>query len=689
MNPLCSNDANGTATINVSNAIGAVSYTWLPTGPPTQTAQTATGLSSGVYTVMVKDNNLCEASQTFTLTNPTTITVNTSINPASCTNSNGGITLNPTGGTPGTPTPYTYTWTGVVSSSSVVTGLFAGIYTVQVADGVGCSTTAVIVLSNANGPNVMPVTSTSIVCNAQCTGAASVDLGGIIGGTSPYTASWIAPAPSTVNPLSNLCAGTYTAQINDFGGCITFTNVTIAEPPPIVLSPSIGLPLCPGVCDGTVALNTSGGNAPYSYTWSPTSLNTPTLAGLCAGDYTVTIEYNSVCLTTSVISVPDQSSITIVPTVTNNICFGTCNAVANVSVSGGTSPYNVSWSNSQTGSPITGLCNGDYTVSVTDNNGCNNTATTTVTSGPQMTSTTSVVSPSCGLCDGTASVTVTGGTSPLTYNWSNSATTPSLSNMCAGVYQVVVTDALLCSQTHTVVINNSNGITGENIAIQEIPCSGSCTGAATVTAIGGNSPITYNWLSPAVNSSVISNLCPGTYYMQMTDAQSCIRIASITINPLVTLTVSPFVQLPACNSSDGSIILLVAGGTPSYTITWNPPAGNTNSITGINSGVYSYTVTESSTNSCSVSQVINMSNSTGPELASEQKNINCFDACTGSITVIATSSSTPLTYSWSNGATTPSLTNLCAGVITVTVTDVNGCKPFVLIPLPTIHVYDW
>lgn len=674
INPLCFNDANGTATVNVSNAIGAISYTWLPTGPPTQTTQTATGLASGVYTVMVKDNNLCEASQTFTLTNPTTITVNTSINPASCTNSNGGITLNPSGGTPGSPTPYTYTWTGVVSSSSVVTGLFAGIYTVQVADGVGCSTTAIIVLSNANGPNVMPITSTSIVCNAQCTGAASVDIGGIIGGTSPYTASWIAPAPSTVNPLTNLCAGTYTAQINDFGGCITFTNVTIAEPPPIILAPSIGLPLCPGICDGTVALNTSGGNAPYSYTWSPISSNSSTLAGLCAGDYTVTVEYNTVCLTTSVISIPDQSSITIVPTVTNNLCFGTCNAIANVSVSGGTSPYNISWSNSQTGPLITGLCNGDYTVSVTDNNGCNNTASTSVTSGPQMTSTTSVVSPSCGLCDGTASVTVTGGTSPLTYHWSNSATTPSLSNMCAGIYQVVVTDALSCSQTHTVVINNSNGITGENIAIQEIPCSGSCTGAATVTAIGGNSPITYNWLSPAVNNSVISNLCPGTYYMQMTDAQSCIRIASITINPLVTLTVSPFVQLPACNSSDGSIILLVAGGTPSYTITWNPPAGNTSSITGINSGVYSYTVTESSTNSCSVSQVINMSNSTGPELASEQRNIDCFDACTGSITVIATSSSTPLSYNWSNGATTPSLTNLCAGVITLTVTDVNGCK---------------
>lgn len=676
-NPLCNGNSNGFAVVNFTNAIGATSYTWLPTGPPTQTTQTATNLSPGNYTVIVKDNNQCQTSQTFTLVDPPSFTVNTSISPATCSGSNGAITANPTGGTPGAPVAYTYSWTGVVSSSSVVSSLFAGIYTLQVTDGVGCSTTVVIPLSNANGPSIAPILTTSLTCNSQCIGTASVDTGGIIGGTGPYTASWIAPAPSTVNPLSNLCAGTYTAQILDAIGCILFASTTIAEPLPIILAPSIGLPLCPGICNGTVALNTSGGNAPYSYTWSPGGASTSTLNGLCAGDYTVIVGYNTVCSTTSVINIPDQSTLTVVTSVTNNACFGDCNAVASLSVTGGSAPYGASWNNSQTGLLVTGLCNGNYSAVITDNNGCMSNITTSITSAPQITATTSVGSPSCGLCNGTATVATQGGSAPFNFNWSTSATTQAVSNLCAGVYQVVISDALACTQTQTVIVNNSNGITGETFSLQEIPCSGLCNGAATVIAIGGTQPITYNWLNPVTAGTVISNICPGTYFVQMTDANGCIRTSSVSLNPLVTMSVSPFVKTPACGVSNGSINLVISGGTPTYAIVWNPPAGNTTSITALNTGIYSFTVTESSTHSCSLTQTITMGNTNGPIVAATQQNINCFNQCTGALTIAATSTATPLQYAWSNGQSVPTITALCKGVLTLTVTDSqtpNACK---------------
>lgn len=674
-NPLCHNNSNGFAAVSVSNAVGALNYTWVPTGPPSKTTQAVSGLASGSYTVMVKDGNNCQASQTFTLANPTSILINISMSPASCSQSNGAVTANPSGGTPGSPTAYTFTWTGVVSNASVVTGIPAGSYTVAVSDGLGCTSSTNVLLSNSSGPSTIPIVSSSIICNAQCTGAASVDVSGIVGGTSPYTISWVSPS-STLNALTNLCAGSYAAQVLDATGCLGFTNVVIAEPAPISNAPTIGYPLCRGICNGSITLNTTGGNAPYTYSWSPISSSSSVVTNLCAGDYTVAVMYNGVCTETSVISLPDQSSISIVPTVTNNTCYGTCNGAIDLAVTGGNGPYSAGWSNSQTGLSLSNLCNNTYTVIITDFNGCKDTATAAITSGPPMTSTTSIVPPSCGVCDGSASVSVSGGLPPLTYVWSNSATTPSISNLCAGIYQVVVTDAVSCSMTHTVIVNSSNGIAGENFNVQEIPCSGLCVGAITVNPIGGTAPISYNWTNtnPVGTSSVISNLCPGTYYVQMQDSAGCIRTSSVSINPLVTMTVSPFIFLPTCNNSDGSISIIISGGTPTYNIVWNPPAGLTTSLTNLNAGIYSYTVTESSTHSCAISNTINLSDSDGPTILFAQTDVNCFNQCTGSITANASGTNTPITYAWSTGVSTPTIGNLCKGVVTLTVTDAGGCK---------------
>ena len=676
-NPLCNNDVNGIATVSFTNAVGATNYNWIPTGPPTQTAQTATGLASGSYTVLVQDNNACQTSVSFSLANPSVIIPNASIGASSCSLSIGQIILNPTGGTPGNPSAYTYSWSAPISSSaSSVFSLAANLYSVQITDGNGCTTFTTLSVSDSNGPNGIPITSSSITCNSQCNGSATVDSLNITGGTAPYTFIW-SNSSSTLSVAPNLCAGIYNLQVTDVNSCVGSTTVSVIEPSPILNAPSIGLPLCVGVCDGTISLNTSGGIGAYTYSWSPGSSNSPTLANLCPGDYTVVVGYNTVCRDTSIISIPVQTSITIVPTLTNNLCFGNCNGAIDLSLNGGTSPYSVSWSNSQTSVLISGLCNGTYSASVIDANGCLSTQAATISSGAQITTSTSAFSPLCGLCNGTASVSVAGGVSPFSFNWSNAATTPSVSNLCAGVYQVLITDNNLCTQTETIVINNSNGITGETINAQQIPCSGACVGAATVTAIGGNPPIAYNWVGQASTTSTISNLCPGTYFVQMVDAQNCVRTASVNIDPLVTLSVSAFLQLPACgNNTAGVISLVISGGTPSYAITWNPPAGSSTTLTGLGAGVYSYTVTESGTNSCSISNAINFSNSNGPVISASQNNINCFGANTGSIGIIVTSTAAPLTYTWNTGANTPTLTNLNQGIITLTVTDVNSCKAF-------------
>lgn len=689
VDPLCHNELNGQASVSYSNAVGAVSYTWLPMATPVNTPQVS-GLSPGIYTVLLSDANHCQTSQTFTLMNPPVLTLTTASHPASCSQTNGSITVHPSGGTPGSPVAYTYSWTGVASSSSVVTGLGAGMYTVYVTDKNGCSARTSLQLNNSSGPNVIPVISSSVSCNAQCTGAASVDLSGVQGGIAPYTVSWQAPAPAAFNPVNNLCAGIYIARVEDANGCVGFTTVTISEPPPLQISPVISQPLCAGVCDGSILVNTSGGLGAYTYSWSPVASTSSVITNLCADDYVVTVGYNNGgCTVTTLITIADQTSITIVPTVTNNTCYGSCNAAVDIAVTGGSVPYQAGWSNGQTGFNLNNMCSGSYTVIVTDNNGCSNTITTSITSAPQLVSTAAVSSPSCGMCNGSASVSVSGGTSPFTFNWTNAATTPNVSNLCAGVYEVVVTDAQACSETHTVVVNNSSGITGETITDEQIPCSGSCVGAATVSAIGGTSPISYNWLNPAVSGSVISNLCPGTYYVQMSDGDGCVRIASVAIDPAVTLTVSPFVSLPTCGMSNGSVNVVIAGGTPAYQIVWNPPVGTTSSLTNLSSGLYSFTVTESGTHSCSVSHTIQMSNFGGPEINYAQADVVCAGDCSGAVFAGSTSTNTPLTYAWSNGLSTPDIIDLCKGVVTLTLTDVGGCstiQSFTISETPTMRL---
>ncbi|MDX2172300.1 MAG: gliding motility-associated C-terminal domain-containing protein [Bacteroidota bacterium] len=672
-NPACNGNCNGIAISIPANAQGAVNYTWTPAAP---NSATVNALCAGNYSVLVQDANGCQDQQTFTLTNPPALTVNSSVGPSSCGSPNGSITVIAVGGTPN----YTYTWgPPIVSTNSTVVGLAAGIYTVTVSDSQNCTNTLSIPLSNANGPNATPIISSSISCNGQCTGAASINIAGIVGGTPGYTVSWIAPpSASTVNPQTNLCAGSYTAQITDQLSCVLFTAVTISQPTPINILPNVGLPICNGICNGSISLNPSGGVGPYSFTWSPANPGggISTYTNACAGNYTVVIEDNNLCPSTQTLNLPAVLNMVAVINSTNNICFGNCNGISSViSLAGGTPPFSYSWNNGQSGSVANNLCNGTYSVIVTDANSCNNTFTSAITSPAQITANTTVNQPLCGICNGSSTITAVGGTAPLSYTWTNGSNSTIANGLCGGLYAVTIEDVLGCQVTQTVPVNNSTGITSEIQTLANEQCFASCNGAATVQAIGGTAPITYNWLGPIVSNSVITNLCSGTYFLQMTDALGCVRNTSVTIGAAIQLTVSPFITAPtACLLNNGSINVIVSGGFPGYTYAWLPSAATTSFINGVGAGSYTLTVTDSSPGACSQTNVFSISNITGPTVTSTLSNVNCFGACTGSINAVGTSTALPISYQWSNGATTSFVTGLCSGVITLTVTDGNLCK---------------
>jgi len=667
-NPACNGNCNGIAISTPVNNQGSVNYTWTPPAP---NSATVNALCAGNYTVLAQDANGCQDVQTFTLTNPPLINLNSSVGPSSCSFPNGSITVIAVGGTPG----YTYTWGApIVSTNSTVVGLAAGIYTVTVNDSQNCTNTLSIPLSNSNGPSAAPITSSSVNCNGQCTGAASINIVTIVGGTPGYTVAWVSPpSASTINPQINLCAGNYNAQITDANSCILFSGVTISQPAPINVLPNVGLPICNGICNGSISLNTSGGNGPYNYTWTPFAPNSATLINACAGNYTININDLNGCLSTQTLNLPPVLNMVATVNVTNNLCFTNCFGIANVvSIVGGIPPFNYSWNNGQSGGTANSLCNSTYSVIVTDANGCNNTFTSSITSPAQIIANTIVIQPLCGICNGASTVTPSGGTAPFTYTWTNGSNSTIANGLCGGLYQVTIQDFLGCQITQTVPVNNSSGITGNLQNITNETCFGNCNGAATVTAIGGTAPISYNWLGPIVSNSVITNLCGGTYFLQMTDAAGCVRNTSININSVSQLTLSPFITPPStCGLSNGTINVTVSGGSPVYSYAWLP-AGITSSLVNVGAGSYTLTVTDAG--SCSQTQVFTISNVTGPLVSAIQANINCFNACTGSITANGTSTALPISYQWSNGSILPTVTGLCNGVITLTVTDGNLCR---------------
>lgn len=666
-NPVCGGGCSGIVTANPSGGTGPYTYLW---NSPANTNQTVTGLCAGNYTVTVTDAHSCQNTQTVNLAAPVTVSINPAVTPAACGANNGSINASPSSGNP----PFTYQWLPPVpaaqSTFTVVTGLGAGVYTVIVSDASACTITVTIPLSNSNGPSSATMSFTDVACNGQCNGAASVS--NITGGTAPYTVSWINPV-ATGTLVSNLCQGSYTAQIVDVNNCVLFQPVTVSQPQTIDDNEVLTSSACFGNCNGAITLSPTGGNGGYTYSWN-TAATSAGISGLCPGNYSVTVTDSKNCTFTATYNLPALTTITSSTFVTNNLCPQNCNGTAlATSVAGGLPPYSFHWSDpiGQSNIQAVGLCNGSYSVTITDANGCFSVLPATVSSPSAVTFTPTITQPSCDQCNGSVSVVPTGGTPTYSLVWSNSQTGNTASNLCAGVYMVKITDGNGCISNTNVVINSSSGITSHSVTQTNVSCAGLCDGSATVTAVGGALPITYHWVHDNSFSQSASGLCAGTYYCNMTDANGCSRTASVVITPASSLFIVSQVQQSSCSSPTGSVSVSAFGGSGSYSYAWSH-GPTTASVTNLAPGSYTLTVTDGA--GCSKTQVYSIGSVNGPAITFTKRDISCGGVCNGNIAISVTGGTPGYSIVWSNSATTATISNLCAGAYSVEVTDIAGCK---------------
>ncbi|MBN4062156.1 gliding motility-associated C-terminal domain-containing protein, partial [Bacteroidales bacterium AH-315-I05] len=565
----CSGVCNGQATVSVSGGTPSYNYQWsINTGG--QISQTVTGLCGGNYSVTVSDANGCASNTNTIITepNPLGIIINSTTN-ASCNLDNGSICIGTTGGT----APYTYQWNDpYTQTGACASNLFAGCYLVIVTDANGCTVDSLICINNNAGPTITLNSVSNVICFGGSTGSLSFS---VTGGVTPYTSiEWFDGTGTQLTlysdslSVSSLPFGNYTIQVIDGVGCIVSLSQFVNQPPNLVASiVSSSDVLCAGGNDGMATVGANGGTTPYSYLWS-NGANTTFATGLVAGTYSVTIFDNNGCAKTALATINEPTSMSVSSSVQNISCNNNCNGIIAVTTSGGTAPYIFDWFPNINSNPTaTNLCAGNYTVLITDAQGCDTSFNFTITQQQPMIITDTVIPATCGNCNGQATVSVSGGNTPYGYQWDVGQYFPTANGLCPTTHTITITDASGCDSVYSVLITDDSGPVISNINFTEPSCNGTPTGTATVIFSGGISPSPI-WDNGFVGITSI-NLMAGIHCVTVTDFNGCNDVQCVNITEPPALTAIGNGSTTICYGEFAPVWASGAGGTPNYTISWD------------------------------------------------------------------------------------------------------------------------
>lgn len=436
----------------------------------------------------------------------------------------------------------------------------------------------------------------------------------------------------------------------------------------ISLTFDITHPTCAGLTVGSkIVCTPSGGTAPYTFAWS-SGATTAEVNNLAAGTYTVTVTdaINRTAVGTATLTDPPRINVTFEAQ--------SCSSPATIKAtgSGGFPPYTYTWDGMVPGQTYTATQPGKYCVTVTDSKLCGKIACFTVSINPMILDIRSTAITCPGVNNGTANVTVSGGTAPYEYKWSTGATTSAVSNLQPGSYTVTVTDAGGCTGTATTTVGNKTPIRLVLDADDPI-CANDLNGSIAASASGGNGGFIYLW-STGATTNTIAGLGAGIYSVTATDVRGCTATAKDTLLPGSNLTVKPIAVPVSCPGNiDGFALVEVSNGVLPYSFQW-ANGGTNNTISKLAPGTYRVTVTDGK--GCQKIVDVVVTSPTPIEITVTSKdNITC-GATKGTAKVKATGGVGPYTYLWNNGATTDSLSNLASGTYRVTVTDAKGCQKF-------------
>jgi len=747
---LCNGDATGSIDLSVVGGVMPYTFLW----NDGITTKDRMNLPAGTYTLTATDANGCTEMTTVTITEPPLLVATTSSVDILCNgDATGRIDLSVVGGV----MPYTFLWNDGITTEDRM-NLLAGTYTATVTDQNNCTTSVTVTLTE---PTVLVVSlaPTNILCNGDATG--SIDAT-VSGGTLPYTFSY--NTGQATEDLMNIQAGTYILTVTDANNCIEIQQVTLTEPPLLVLTSTTQDVTCNSEATGAINLTVTGGTLPYTFLWND-GVSTEDRNDILAGNYVVTITDDNGCTLEESFVIAEPPALVVSGTSQNALCAGENNGSINLSISGGTPSYTFIWNDGVTTQNRLNLAAGNYTVFVIDMNGCSKVRefvineliplalevqigcemtvtpgcdavlsyavtggsgnfTVVITDqfgndvppnqpGPNWTNlcdgqydirvmdtdagceatesfivcpltcdlvlnVEDIVNITCfGDADGSATVSASSSALPISLVWEFNdvpfGTGPSQTNLEAGVYKVIATDAINCEEQLTLVIDEPAELIITNCTSVNVSTPEGSDGSLTLSVSGGTAPLSFEW-SNGESTNPIENLTPATYTVTVTDANGCENTSACTVQPLVCddFSTNATITDVACHGeSTGEIELTVFGGLGIITYQWTPVVSTTNIASNLPAGSYQIVVTDEAL--CTETIIADISEPSLLSGAIDAGNVSCFGFGDGTVDLQVTGGVEPYQFVWSNGITTEDQLNLAPGQYDVIVTDANDC----------------
>ncbi|HRH59554.1 MAG TPA: SprB repeat-containing protein, partial [Chitinophagaceae bacterium] len=656
---LCNGASNGSITLTATGGSGTVRYLW----NDGYTSQNRTGLAAGTYSVTATDNANCTATFSATISQPAALSVTgTATNATTNKGSNGSIQLTASGGT----FPYTYSWNDG-NNSKDRSGLKAGNYTVSVTDAKGCTASKQFVITEPSCNVSIASQVTNVSCFGGNNGSINLTITGSNGGT---TFLW--NNGTTTEDRSSLAAGNYSVTVTDNANCTAAYSTAITQPTALTLT---GIATNVSVFHGNnggIQLTTSGGTAPYTYTWNDGS-HAKDRTALQAGNFSVTVTDAKGCTTSKQFAIAEPlCNLGVTSQLTNVSCFGGNNGSIVLNVIGANGSTSFLWNNGSTAKDRSGVPAGTYSVTVTDDANCValHSATITQPSALSITGTAGNVTTVHG-SNGSIQIAVTGGTSPYTYSWNDGSTAKDRSALQAGTFTVTATDAKGCTVSKQFTIDEPVCNLTVTSQVNNASCFGAQDGIINLSVTGANGNSTFLWN----NGSAIKDrtgLAAGTYSVTVTDNANCIAIYSTAVSqPLPLVITGTTSDVTLVNGNNGSIQIVPSGGTAPYTYLWNDGSVIKNR-TALHAGNYSVTVTDA--HGCSTAKQFTIAEPVcNLSALSFTNNVSCSGAQDGSIHLTVSGANGTPQFIWSNGAVTENNNGLSAGAYSVTVTDEANC----------------
>jgi gliding motility-associated-like protein len=655
----CFGSAEGEITLSNSGGTAPYTYSW-SNGAVSQNIK---GLKSGTYVVTLTDANGCTANTSVNISQPTAaLAVTLTPQYVSCFGTNtSSIKTAATGGT----SPYFYRWSNDATSPDL-SSLAANTYTLTLTDANGCQTQATSVITQPSTISTK-LSAASPSCSYLTDGKLFSEP---TGGTAPYTFKWSNGA--TVQNPTNVPVGTYQLTVTDANNCEAKYFATVNGISEMLVNSVVSPVLCFGDATGAITTSTSGGKAPYYFNWT-NGATSENITALKAGTYTLTVRDTNGCVLTRENIVNQPTALSLTPNAVLVKCFGSVDGAVNLTNTGGILPYTYLWSNGVVSQNLKDVKAGTYTVTLTDANGCiinttanisQPTAALALTLTPQSTSCSNATT-------GEINSVITGGTTPYTFKWNNSATSQNLTNIPEGAYQLTVTDANLCTANSETTVN-SVSTTALNAVVSPALCFGTATGAITTNPSGGKAPYTFKWSNGATTQN-ISALSAGTYSLTVMDANNCTFTSSNNITQPTTalsVTINNIAASPCAGETIDEVLAQVEGGVKPYTFAWsNAVTSNPNKT--LSTGNHAVTVTDA--NGCTQTASVQIANQLPLTTTFKTLNNPCFGGKMGEISLATQGGFPPYSFSWSNGGTDSIQKNLIAGSYEVIITDKNKC----------------